>query len=159
MKICVYPGSFDPITLGHLDIITRGSQLCDRLIVCVMVNTAKRPAFPMEKRLEMIKKSVAHLKNVTVDAYEGLLVDYIHQQNASIILRGLRAVSDFEHEFAMSAMTDSMADDIETLFLMTRAAYSFLSSSLVREVAKFGGDVSAYVPKPIVADVKQLKDK
>ncbi len=156
MSVCIYPGSFDPITLGHLDIITRGSQMFDQVIVCVMVNTQKSPAFPLEKRLEMIKASVKHLGNVSVDSHAGLLVDYAKKQNAGIILRGLRAVSDFENEFAMAAMNRQLAGDVETVFLMTRTEYSFLSSSVVREIIRFGGDVSELVPKAILSDVKEL---
>ncbi len=157
MSVCIYPGSFDPITMGHLDIITRGSQMFDKVIVCVMVNTQKTPAFSLEKRIAMIKKSVQHLGNVEVDSHSGLLVEYAKQKNAELILRGLRAVSDFEHEFAMAAMNRQLNNDVETVFLMTRTEYSFLSSSVVREIIRFGGDVSALVPEAILDDVKDLK--
>jgi len=157
MSVCVYPGSFDPITMGHLDIITRGSQMFDKVIVCVMVNAQKKPTFPLENRLAMIEKSVKHLGNVSVDSYSGLLVDYAKQQNAGLILRGLRAVSDFENEFAMAATNRQLNNDVETVFLMTRTEYSFLSSSVVREIIQFGGDVSALVPEAILNEVKDLK--
>ncbi len=157
MSVCIYPGSFDPITMGHLDIITRGSQMFDHVIVCVLVNTQKTPAFTLDKRLAMISESVRHLANVSVDSYSGLLVDYMEKQKADVILRGLRAVSDFEHEFAMAAMNRQLKPDIETVFLMTRTEYSFLSSSVVREVAGFGGDVSGLVPSAILEDIKALK--
>jgi len=154
MKTCIYPGSFDPITMGHLDIIERGSQMFDEVIVCVLINTQKEPSFSLEKRIEMIKKSVKHLKNVNVDAYNGLLVDFAKENNASIILRGLRAVSDFENEFAMAATNKKLSDEIETVFLMTRTANLFLSSSMVREVAKLNGDISSFVPPEILDEVK-----
>jgi len=156
MSICIYPGSFDPITMGHLDIITRGSQMFDHVIVSVLVNTQKQPTYLLENRLDMIKASVKHLENVSVDSFGGLLVDYAKQKKAGIILRGLRAVSDFEHEFAMAAMNNQLDPDIETVFLMTRTEYSFLSSSVVREVMQLGGDVSKMVPKAIWDDIKKL---
>ncbi|MEX1307519.1 MAG: pantetheine-phosphate adenylyltransferase [Eubacteriales bacterium] len=157
MSICIYPGSFDPITMGHLDIITRGSEMFDTVIVCVLVNTQKTPAFSLQKRLSMIRESVKHLNNVSVDSFSGLLVDYMEQKKADIILRGLRAVSDFEHEFAMAAMNHQLKPEVETVFLMTRTKYSFLSSSVIREVAGFGGDVSGLVPDAILDDIKHLK--
>jgi len=157
MSICVYPGSFDPITKGHLDIITRGSKMFDEVIVCILTNTNKKPAFELDKRLAMIRKSVSNLGNVRVESFEGLLVDYAKKVNAYVVLRGLRAVSDFENEFAMATMNGRLLNKIETVFLMTRAENAFLSSSMVREVAKLGGDVSAFVPEAIVEDVKKIK--
>ena len=158
MSVCIYPGSFDPITMGHLDIITRASQMFDQVIVCVLINTQKTPAFSLEKRLEMIRESVKGLKNVSVESYHGLLVDFAKKANADVVVRGLRAVSDFEHEFAMAAMNHQLSQTVETVFLMTRTEYSFLSSSMVREVARFGGDVSGFVPEVILEDMKTLKE-
>lgn len=157
MKTCIYPGSFDPITMGHLDIIERGSKMFDNVIVCILINSQKKPNFSLKDRVSMIEKSVKHLNNIKVDSYDGLLVDYAKENESNIILRGLRAVSDFENEFAMAAMNKNLSDEVETIFLMTRTKYSFLSSSMVREVALLGGDIKALVPQEIVGEVKKLK--
>jgi pantetheine-phosphate adenylyltransferase len=157
MSTCIYPGSFDPITMGHLDIIERGSKMFDKVIVCILINTQKEPSFSLQERILMIEKSVKHLKNVKVDSYDGLLVDYANESKASVILRGLRALSDFENEFAMAAMNAKLSDKVETVFLMTKTQYSFLSSSMVREVAVLGGDISSFVPKEILSKVSELK--
>ena len=142
----VYPGSFDPITNGHLNIIKRASNVFDEIIVAVFRNPSKEPLFSMEERVELLEKSTEDLKGVKVDCFTGLTMNYVKSKNASAILRGLRAVSDFEGEFQMASMNKELDGDIETVFFMTDAKYAFLSSSVVKEVAQFGGDMSGLVP-------------
>lgn len=154
--IAVCSGSFDPITLGHLDIIKRGSQVFEKVIVGVLNNINKKPLFTVEERLEMLREATKDLPNVTVDSFDGLLIDYMKKVNAKVILRGLRAISDFEYEMQIAAMNRKLDEEIETFFIMTKNEYSFLSSSIVKEVAKYNGDVSGLVP-PIVE--KKLKEK
>ena len=153
MRVAIYPGSFDPVTNGHLDIITRGSKVFDKLIVGVLVNVDKVGLFPIEERVELIKRVTKHLDNVEVVSFNGLLVDLAKKNNARVILKGLRAVSDFEYEFQMALMNSQLDSDVETLFMTTSAANSFLSSSSVKQVAKFGGSISGIVPDEIVDDV------
>ncbi|WP_315077107.1 pantetheine-phosphate adenylyltransferase [uncultured Clostridium sp.] len=153
MKVAVYPGSFDPITNGHLDIIERGSKVFDKLIIGVLVNVDKKGLFEIEERVELIKKVTRHIKNVEVLSFNGLLIDFLKANNAKIILKGLRAVSDFEYEFKMALMNNKLDPDIETVFMMTSAQYSYLSSSSVKQVAKFGGCIEGLVPKEIISDV------
>lgn len=153
MTRCVYPGSFDPITSGHLDIITRAAALFDEVTVAVLVNKSKTPAFPADKRMEFIRRSSQHLKGVKTDSFSGLLVDYMKQQDAHVVIRGLRALSDFEYEFQMAAMNAKLARNVETIFLMTDIAHSFLSSSMVKELASHGGNICGLVPDEIKADV------
>lgn len=153
MRVAIYPGSFDPITNGHLDIITRGSKLFDRLIVGVLVNVDKQGLFTINERVELIKKATEHLPNVDVISFNGLLVDLARQYEAKIILKGLRAVSDFEYEFQMALMNSRLDSNIETLFMMTSSEYSYLSSSSVKQVAKFGGNISGLVPNVIITEV------
>lgn len=150
-KIAICSGSFDPITLGHLDIIKRGAKIFDELIVVVLTNPAKNSLFTVEERMELIQKVTKDIPNVSVDSYDGLLVDYAKMKNANVILRGLRAVSDFEYEMQISSVNKTLSSDIETFFMMTKNNYSFLSSSVVKEVAKFGGDISKFVP-PVVEE-------
>ena len=154
----IFPGSFDPITNGHLDIITRGSKIFDKLIVGVLVNVDKVGLFPIEERVELIKKVTKHLENVEVVSFNGLLVDLAKKNNARVILKGLRAVSDFEYEFQMALMNSQLDSNVETLFMTTSAANSFLSSSSVKQVAKFGGNINGLVPDDIIDDViKKIK--
>ena len=145
MKTVVYPGSFDPPTNGHLDVIQRASKLFDRVVVAVARNNNKSPLFSPIERKELIEESVSELNNVEVDVFEGLLIDYVKKQNCNIVIRGIRAVSDFEFEFQMALMNRKLNEKIETLFMMPRASYSFLSSHLVKEIAELGGDVSTFV--------------
>lgn len=153
MRVAIYPGSFDPITNGHLDIITRGSKVFDKLIVGVLVNVDKVGLFPIEERVELIKRVTGHLDNVEVVSFNGLLVDLAKKNDARVILKGLRAVSDFEYEFQMALMNSQLDSEVETLFMTTSAANSFLSSSSVKQVAKFGGKINGLVPDEIVDDV------
>ncbi len=152
---CVYPGSFDPITTGHLDIIERACSLFDDVTVAVLVNTNKTPAFTTEQRMEFIRMSASHLPGVNVDSFSGLLVDYMKEQGANLIIRGLRAISDFEYEYQIASLNAKLAKNIETVFLMTDINQSFLSSSLVRELAYHGGDISGLVPEAIKQCVKK----
>lgn len=150
-RIAVCPGSFDPITLGHLDIINRASKLFDKVIVLVSFNRSKSKAcFSVKERMEMIISVTGHLDNVVVDCYDGLLADYLKMTNATVIVKGLRAVSDFEYEFQMALANKKLDGDAETVFLTTAGENMFLSSSLVKEIASFGGDVSDFVPPEIL---------
>ncbi len=155
-KIAVCPGSFDPITYGHLDIIQRGANIFDEIYVGVLHNSAKKSLFSVEERVQIIEEATAHIPNVKVDSFQGLLVDYAKARNAHAVIRGLRAVSDFEYEMQITSMNRLLNDKIETFFIMTNNQYSFLSSSIVKEVAKYGGDVSELVPECVQ---KRLKIK
>lgn len=146
MKIGIYPGSFDPITNGHLDIIERASKICDEVIVAVLKNPGKNPLFTLEERVDLIKKVVQDFPNVKVECFSGLLVDYVMHHDAKVIIKGLRAVSDFEYEFQMALMNRKLAPEVETVFLMASSKHSYLSSSLVKEVARFGGCIEGLVP-------------
>ncbi|MDD9146947.1 MULTISPECIES: pantetheine-phosphate adenylyltransferase [unclassified Sporolactobacillus] len=146
LQTAIYPGSFDPVTRGHLDIITRGSQIFDHLIVAVLNNSSKRPLFTLEERMLLLLKAAGHLKNVSIDSFDGLLVDYLKKKKCAIILRGLRAISDFEYELQISSVNKKLAPEAETCFIMSSNQYSFLSSSIVKEIAQQGGDVSEFVP-------------
>lgn len=148
-KIAICPGSFDPITNGHLDIISRGATIFDQVIVAVFNNQSKSPLFTVEERLELITQVTAHIPNVVVDSSDGLLVDYAKEKEADVILRGLRAVSDFEYEMQITSMNRKLEPNIETFFMMTNNQYSFLSSSIVKEVAKYHSSVSDLVPKAV----------
>ena len=155
-RIAVCPGSFDPITLGHLDIIKRGARVFDEVIVVVLNNSAKNSLFTLEERKFLIAEATSSIPNVRVDSFSGLLMDYAKSINASAILRGLRAVSDFEYEMQITAMNKKLVDEIDTFFVMTNNQYSFLSSSIVKEVAKYGGNVKDLVPECVN---NALKDK
>lgn len=152
MKRVVCPGSFDPITFGHLDIIQRASELFDEVVIAVMVNQTKKTLFTVEERLEMISEITSQYSNVRVDSWSGLLVDYCEKHHVKAIVKGLRAVTDFDYELQMSQINLQLKG-IETLFMSTAPAHSFLSSSLVKEIATFGGDVSAYLPESIIKKV------
>lgn len=153
MKKAVCPGSFDPVTLGHLDIIERAAELFDEVVVLVMSNGSKTNSlFTIEERIELIKKCVT-LPNVKIDTYSGLLVDYCKENDAVAIVKGLRAVSDFEYEFQQALTNKSLNPDIETVFLTTKGKHMFLSSSMVKEVCKLGGDISTFVPSQIAQDI------
>lgn len=156
MTEAIYPGSFDPITNGHLDLIDRASSIFDSIHVAVVTNPNKQPLFSAETRVDLINQALAERENVTVDNFDGLLVDYVHECGANVILRGLRALSDFEYEFQMSTMNKRLADDVETIYMMAGEQYSFLSSSIVKEVGQFDGEIDSLVP-PVVA--KKLKEE
>lgn len=158
MKIAIYPGSFDPITNGHLDIIERGSKVFDELIVGVLVNVDKKGLLEIEERVEMIKRVTAKYSNVKVQSFNGLLVDCMKETKASVILKGLRAVSDFEYEFQMALMNNKLNPKIETVFMMTNAKYSYLSSSSVKQVAMFGGCIKGLVPNEVLDDIMDKVD-
>ena len=145
MRIAVYPGSFDPVTLGHMDIISRSSKLFDKLIVGVLVNSSKVPLFSAEERVNMIKGVVSEYANVEVRSFDGLLVEFARLCKATAVVRGLRAVTDFEYELQMSQTNHIIAPDIDTIFLTTNLNYAYLSSSVVKEVARYGGDISEFV--------------
>ena len=149
MKIAICPGSFDPVTLGHLDIISRASQLFDKVIVAVLCNTSKNPSFTVEERIEFLKEVTAEYDNVEVDSFSGLLVDYAKEKGAVAVVKGLRAVSDFEYEFQMSMINKKLYSDVETVYLNTSQDYMYLSSSVVKQIASFGGDISKFVPQRI----------
>ncbi|HLQ71616.1 MAG TPA: pantetheine-phosphate adenylyltransferase [Bacillota bacterium] len=148
-KLAICPGSFDPVTYGHLDIIQRGARIFDHIIVTVFNNQAKSPLFSSQERVELLEESTKHLPNVSVDSSEGLLIDYAIKNKAQIILRGLRAVSDFEYEMQITSMNRKLDEQIETFYVMTNNQYSFLSSSIVKEVARYHANVSDLVP-PVV---------
>lgn len=157
-KIAVVPGSFDPITNGHLDIITRGASIFEQVNVVVLNNSSKNPLFSVEERVKLIEDATAHLPNVKVETFSGLLMDYAENVNASAIIRGLRAVSDFEYEMQITSMNRVLNDEIETFFIMTKNQYSFLSSSIVKEVAKYGGYIGELVPPQVEAALKTKYD-
>lgn len=149
MRTAIYPGSFDPLTNGHLDVIERGAKLFDRVIVAVAKSESKHPLFTLEERVEMVRTSVRRLKNVRAGSFDGLLVDYVKQTRAQAVIRGLRAVSDFEFEFQLALMNRKLNDNFETIFMMPKDTYTFLSSRIVKEIARLGGDVRAFVPAHI----------
>jgi pantetheine-phosphate adenylyltransferase len=155
---CVCPGSFDPVTNGHLDVIERASRLYDEVTVAVLVNTSKSGLFEVTDRIEMLREVTAGLGNVTVDSFQGLLVDYCRERSIPVVVKGLRAVSDFDYELQMSQMNNRLTG-LETLFVATNPEYSFLSSSLVKEVAKWGGDVGGLVPDAVLGRLRTRLDQ
>jgi pantetheine-phosphate adenylyltransferase len=154
--LAVYPGSFDPLTNGHVDIITRGARLFDRIVVAMLVNAEKAPLFSMAERVEIARAVFKNMPNVEVDTFDGLLVDYVQRRNAQVIVRGLRAVSDFEFEFQMALMNRRLNDDIETIFMMPAEQYTYISSRLIKEVFALGGRVHGLVPELVES---RLRDK
>ncbi|MDB6015647.1 MAG: pantetheine-phosphate adenylyltransferase [Pedosphaera sp.] len=146
MRTVIYPGSFDPLTNGHLDVIQRATKLFDRVIVAVAKNESKNPLFTLEERLDLVTEAVKHLPSVEADSFGGLLVDYVESRSAQAIVRGLRAISDFEFEFQLALMNRKLNERVETIFMMPKDTYTFLSSRIVKEIARLGGDVSAFVP-------------
>lgn len=155
MKKVLYPGTFDPVTYGHIDIIKRAKELFDAVVVTVAVNPGKTPLFTLEERVNMLKESLRGYENITVDSFQGLVVDHAHNVNAIGIIRGLRAVSDFEYEFQMALMNRKLANDIATVFLMPGEKYTYLNSSIVRNLAELHSDVSDFVPPVVAAELKK----
>ena len=156
MSLAICPGSFDPITLGHLDIISRSAQIFDNVIVCIMFNSNKnKPMFAISERVEMVKKVVERFPNVRVDTSDGMLAEYAKQFDGAVIVKGLRAASDFEYEFQMNHINKKINPELETMFLTANEKYTFLSSSVVREVASYGADLTGFVPREIVAEIEE----
>jgi pantetheine-phosphate adenylyltransferase len=154
MRHCIYPGTFDPITYGHLDVLNRAAKLFDQVTVAIAHNAGKSPVFSAEERLEMIRPNIVDLPNVTVTTFDGLLVDFALEQKAMAIIRGLRALSDFEFEFNMALMNRHLQSTIETIFVMPNESYSYTSSNLVKQVARYGGDVGHFVPANVAEAMK-----
>jgi pantetheine-phosphate adenylyltransferase len=151
MRMAIYPGSFDPLTNGHLDVIQRATKLFDRVVVAVAKNESKSPLFDLEERKELVREAIKHLPNVRTDTFDGLLVEYVERMGAHAVIRGLRAVSDFEFEFQLALMNRKLNERIETIFMMPKDTYTFLSSRIVKEIARLGGDVSQFVPANVRA--------
>ena len=157
MRRAIYPGSFDPPTLGHLDIVERAAGLVDELVVAIGANQEKTPFLPAEDRFDLLRECTGHLPNVNVSTFSGLLVDYARSLECHVLVRGLRAVSDFDYEFRVAMANRKLAPEIETLFLITRDEYSFLSSSVVREVSRLGGDTELFVPKAVSERIAKIR--
>jgi pantetheine-phosphate adenylyltransferase len=153
--VALYPGTFDPITCGHIDLIERGARMFDKLIIAIAANPGKRPLFALDERVELVRSVLAHIDKVEVQGFDTLLVSFVKQVGAQVIVRGLRAVSDFEYEFQLASMNRRLNSGIETIFLTPAEQYAFISSSLVREVARLGGDVSAFVHPKVQAALAQ----
>ena len=158
MKIAIYPGSFDPVTNGHLDILERALKLFDKVIISIARNTTKSPLFTEEERIKLLRQVTRRYKNVEVDSFQGLLVNYVQKKKAIAVVRGLRAMTDFEYELQMALMNRKLDDNMETVFLMPNEKYTYLSSNVVREIARLGGDVSKFVP-PVVRKALQKKNQ
>ena len=155
MRTVIYPGSFDPFTNGHLDLVHRAAKLFDHVIVAVAKNEGKGPLFNLDERLDLIRQSIKGQAKVSADSFDGLLVDYVDQRGGQAVIRGLRAVSDFEFEFQLALMNRKLNERVETIFMMPKDTYTFLSSRIVKEIARLGGDVSAFVPPHVVAALRQ----
>lgn len=149
MKIAVYPGTFDPITFGHIDLIDRASRLFDQVVVAIAANSNKKPLFSLEERRDLAAQALSRYKNVKIEGFDSLLLDFVKKEKAGVILRGLRAVADFDYEFQLASMNRFLNPDIESLFLMPSEKYMYISASLVREIAQLKGDVSGFVPEPV----------
>ncbi|NOQ80259.1 MAG: pantetheine-phosphate adenylyltransferase [Gammaproteobacteria bacterium] len=155
MVNAVYPGTFDPITFGHIDLLKRAAKIFDHVTVAVASSSGKQPLFDVQQRVSLAREVLSDYQNVSVVGFDNLLVDFTKEHNASVILRGLRAVSDFEYEFQLAGMNRNLAPDIETIFLTTAEQYAYLSSSLVKEVARLGGNITNFVPEQVIAEIKQ----
>ncbi len=159
MRTVIYPGSFDPLTNGHLDVIQRATKLFDKVIVAVAQNESKNPLFNLGERLDMVKQAIGHLPQVEADSFDGLLVDYVESRSGQAVVRGLRAVSDFEFEFQLALMNRKLNERVETIFMMPKDTYTFLSSRIVKEIARLGGDVSSFVPAHVQTALKTKLSK
>ena len=158
MRTAIYPGSFDPLTNGHLDVIERAVKLFDHVIVAVAKNESKQPLFTLEERADLVRRCIKHIPNAEVDSFDRLLVDYVNQRKAQAIVRGLRAISDFEFEFQLALMNRKLNEKVETIFMMPKDTYTFLSSRIIKEIARLGGDVTAFVPAQVrTALLEKLK--
>lgn len=155
MRTVIYPGSFDPITFGHLDLVQRASRLFDRVIVAIANNESKTPLFSLQERQKLVREAVQHLPNVEIDALTGLLVDYVIKHKADAVIRGLRAISDFEFEFQLALMNRKLDERVETIFMMPKDTYTFLSSKIVKEIARLGGDIRDFVPEHVQAALER----
>lgn len=149
IRTAIYPGSFDPLTNGHLDVIARASKLFDKVIVAVATNDSKQPFFTLEERVDLVRKSIAHIPQTEADSFQGLLVDYVKARQGQAIIRGLRAVSDFEFEFQLALMNRKLDESIETIFMMPKDTYTFISSRIIKEIARLGGDVTSFLPPAV----------
>jgi len=159
MAVAVYPGSFDPVTLGHMDIIERTAHMMNHVIIGVLKNSSKTPLFSVEERVNMLRSVTSHIKNVEVQAFDGLLVDFVHQNHANVIVRGLRAITDFEYELQMAQTNRVIAPDVDTIFLTTNLRYSYLTSSIVKEIAGYNGDISAFLHPAVAEQVRSKLEK
>jgi pantetheine-phosphate adenylyltransferase len=159
MKIAIYPGTFDPVTNGHVDILERALNLFDKVIITIARNTAKNPLFTEEERITLLRQVTHHYKNVEVDSFNGLLVEYVQKRHAIAVVRGLRAMTDFEYELQMALMNRKLDEKMETVFMMPNEKYTYLSSNFVREIAKLGGDVSKFVPAVVLKALQQKNKK
>ncbi|NOS35425.1 MAG: pantetheine-phosphate adenylyltransferase [Deltaproteobacteria bacterium] len=154
-SVIIYPGTFDPITLGHIDVIKRGRKLFDKLIVAVVGSSAKGTLFTVEERVEMIRDAVGESRNLVIESFDGLLVDYVNKRGVNAVLRGLRAVSDFEYEFQMALINRKINEEVETIFMMTADRYSYISSRFIKEIARLGGSVDCFVPENVAKKLKE----
>ena len=159
LKIAIYPGSFDPVTCGHLDIIKRSAKVFDKVIIAVLNNTSKHPLFTVEERMAFLKRCVVDIPNCEIDSFGGLLMDYAKQKDATTVIRGLRAVSDFEYEFQMALLNKQLNPEIETMFMITNINCLYISSSVVKEICQYGGDAKGLIPEEIINDVKYKIEK
>ena len=155
MKIAIYPGSFDPITLGHLNIIERASKIFDEVIVCVMANSDKHPIFSAEERVDFVTRATRHLSNVKADLHNGLVAEYARSHNTNVLIKGLRAVSDFENEFQMALINKTINPDLETMFLTAESNYTYLSSTVAKEMGRYHVSLNGFIPSEIIADVEK----